>query len=70
MEESWLEYPPTKSNKAKMAYYGDHDGNDGNNGHDGPFFRWERLYELLDESGNLIKAYPSYRDFRAEHPKT
>ncbi len=67
MEESWPEYPPTKSNKAKMAYYGDHDGN---NGHDGIVFRWDRLYELLDESGNLIKAYPSYRDLRAEHPKT
>lgn len=61
MDYSWPQNPSTKSYASKMAYYGDHDG---------PFFRWERLYELLDESGNLIKAYPSYSDLRAEHPKT
>jgi hypothetical protein len=61
LHESWLEYPRSKSNESKTAYYGEHDG---------AIFRWERLYELLDESGNVIKAYPSYRDFRAEHPKT
>jgi hypothetical protein len=57
-DESWPD-TPRKVEDSKNAYYGDHDGT---------IFRWERLYELLDESGNLIKAYPSYRDFRAEHP--
>ena len=53
--ELWPDTPRTVLD-LKNAYY------DGNN------FRWERLYELLDESGNVIKAYPSYRDFRADNP--
>ena len=54
-DKSWS-YTPRKVLDLKNAYY------EGNN------FRWERLYELLDESGNVIKAYPSYRDFRADNP--